>query len=128
MPNTIGLWGELPLAESAKAPKQILNEQADAFSQAMEYKLCGKVASERDTNAITVDLSILAPELNHFEVGILRVRHGVLMYPLRLENLVRSEAWLTCNNQQEFEAGLTRILQAPETRKIVSSLLAQVKG
>ena len=125
MPGNIGLWGDLPTAGAGRSPKQILGEQAAALDTAMQGKLYGKVGVDRDESVITVDLSIVAPYIHNYEVGIVRVRHGVLMYPLRLENLVRSEAWTTCNDEQEFRTALTRVLQGEETKKVISSLLIQ---
>lgn len=128
MPNEIGLWGVLPTAGNEKSPKQIMTEQADALTEAMHRSLYGKVEVEQNEHQIVVSLSIVAPGLNHFEVGIVQARHGVLIYPLRIVDMVRSIEWKTCNDENEFKTELANILQSEHTRKIISSLLLQVRG
>lgn len=128
MPSEVGLWGVLPTPGSEKSPKQILAEQADALTDAVNRDLYGKVEVEREEHNMVVSLSIVAPALNHFEAGIVQVRHGVLIYPLRVIDMVRATEWKTCNNENEFKAELAKVLQAEHTKKVISSLLVQVRG
>src|SRR5437867_8730481 len=109
--TTKNLWGELPALASSRSPKEILQEQASLLTTATKGILRGKLEVTREGDYLVFELSIQAPFLQSYEVGIVMVHHKPLMYPLSLRNIVGSHVWVDCNTEEEFVAKLEGILQ-----------------
>jgi hypothetical protein len=124
--TTKNLWGDLPLPEKdLRSPKQILSEQAGLLTSATKGKLRGKVEISRDEDYLTLELSIVAPFLDNYQIGIVTVHHKPLMYPLSLRNLVAPGPWSECNDEQEFETKLAEVFRSKAVAQTISALLTQ---
>lgn len=122
------LWGNLPLGDEAgKSPKAILDEQVKFLTEGSQHNLRGKVTTrQNDFGQIEHQLTIIAPYLNNYEVGIVVATHRAETYPVRVEELVESGIRpVDCQTDQDFEAALEKVLTSKKVRSIISSLLSQ---
>ena|SRR2546425_151786 len=127
------LWGELPKAEALRAPKVVLQEQADILYESTEGQLRGRIdTSTSPPDKIIHEFFVVAPYVNDYSVNILDVYHGALAYPAKVKNNIAKGPGLLgfipdyeCNNVEELEKALALILQSKVVRNVISSLLAQ---
>lgn len=138
--TTGSLWGDLPAPDTSDSPGRILREQANAIGQATQGALTGKVVIRRDSDSLVTDLILRAPYLNNYEIGVVSVRHGPMMYPATMYDLIGDAGragpelaigdagpGVVCRDPASYEKALKEILQSPRLRKIIASLLAQSK-
>jgi hypothetical protein len=124
--TTKNLWGDLPLpGKDFRSPKQILTEQANLLTSATKGKLRGVVQMSRSGDSLTLDLSIIAPFLDNYQIGIVAAHHKTFMYPLTMKDLVTPGAWSECNNEQEFETKLEEIFRSKAVGMTIYALLTQ---
>ena len=69
----------------------------------------------------------MAPALEGYSAAVVRVKHGVGLYPVELTN-VPKDATFKCETQDQFVAKLREVLIWPEVRGVLGSLLAQVRA
>jgi|SRR5579872_2150642 len=111
-------------------PLGILKEQAAALARKTKGLLEGRVDSYTDTfDGFLHHFRIVAPTLNNYAYELFRVRHDVMLYPLQIDwpRLGKPET-LEIKGQEAFEDSLKAILASEETRRVISTLLAQVKA
>jgi hypothetical protein len=126
---TKNLWGEIPTGDDIRLPIVVLREQAAMLAKATRGVLEGFVAQSREDNNFELELRIVAPALDHYQYTILRVLHGISIYPLRLappDTLYRD--WITCSSEEEFEQALADQLSSKSVKKVIASLLAQSRA
>ncbi len=123
------LWGTLPIAAKIETPVSILRSQASALEKLTSGRLTGHVITEKGKNDWVYHLfRIVAPALSNYSVDILSLRHGVMIYPVRVEVASADESMdANCANPEELKASLEEILQSERTRAIVTSLFAQIE-
>ncbi len=126
--TTDNLWGELPKPDNDESPADILRAQAKVLHEQTKYRLQGDVKTDSRDTTIISELTIVAPYLNGYEITVARVKHGPIMYPAKLFNLLSDEhKFVVCGDAESFKEALSRILQSDQIRKVISSLLAQSK-
>lgn len=130
------LWGELPAVQDTRTPKMILTEQAQALSDATKHILVGSVSTKGTDNDIVSHLSIVAPFLNNYRVSVLRTSQSVSeVYPVDVIDLINKINYgqrlestnYSCNNEEEFNTALRKILQSDKVHRIITNLLTQSK-
>lgn len=128
------LWGELPGVEGFLVPAAILREQAAKLGELTDNILEGKVVqSQTPDGRLIYELQIVAPALHHYRYTLLRVVHGVSVYPLTVCAYAGGGGWemdeeYTCRNEEEFIGTLESLLSSDEARRTVGWLLAQSKA
>jgi len=120
------LWGELPQADEVQSPASLLRGQAEILSEQTNGFLSGDVTTEAINDEIVTEFFVVAPFLNNYRVGILRIRHSALMYPLKITNLLKDRySSIECTDAKALEDEIARILNSTEVHQIISSLFTQ---
>ena len=93
--------------------------------------LNGDVRTTVKNNQFTMTLSIVAPAINNYTFDIVRVQHGLALYPLKVVAAGKeysAPGWIECRDEDAFITELTTILQSETVRKAVGTLIAQSKN
>jgi len=119
------LWGSLEGFKIIKTPLLILREQAELLTQATQGILQGYIHVKPEGGNNELSFYIIAKQQNQYKYEVLRITHGVKIYPVKVGNLVESKGWKNCENEAIFLGEIRSILSSQETRKIIESLLSQ---
>lgn len=120
------LWGSLPEVSPVLAPVAILREQGQMLAQATKGLLYADARVQADGSGFEVAMRIVAPSLNSYTYEILRVTHGVELYPARVG--ADGTGIVECRDQQAFEETVAKVLQSDRVRRAISGLLAQIQA
>jgi hypothetical protein len=120
-----GFWN-IPEEITTRSPNVILREQADALTQSTNSQLMGYVDISSVQENFYAELVIMAPALNNYLYRLLRVRYKVGLYPAHVTfNPTLHE--FDATDESQFVELLRALLQNPETGKVISGLLAQMR-
>ncbi|PHR98732.1 MAG: hypothetical protein COA78_25810 [Blastopirellula sp.] len=122
---TKNLWGDLSELEIVHTPRTLLEEQAAYLTSATESKIIGVVDVITSGRTFKFDLDIKVPFLNNYEFTILRVTHGISLYPVSISSQLKIENQ-KCDNEEELEEVLETILSSKEMRDILANLLSLI--
>lgn len=139
------LWGDDFVNVSVKAPVVILREQASLLGQKTKGLILGKVSANRtdSSDRLSYSFSLVVPTLDNYNYGLFSINHPVTeLYPVlfnfdteiadavppsqKIPNLHTPFWTASAASEIEFENILSQILKSEKTRKVLSSLLAQV--
>jgi len=124
--STENLWGSLDGFKKIKTPLSIVREQGELLTQATQNILKGYVKANSEGEKIIFQLFIIAMQLNQYKYEVLKVQHGVKIYPVSVFNLVEpKDRWVSCPSEEIFLSKIKSVLSSPETRKVIESLLSQ---
>ena len=119
------LWGEIPIGEAVRTPYVILGEQALLLGQKTKNVLEGRATRRlKDGKFFVVILYVVAPVLDGYTYGLVRVTHGPKLYPLRFEDLVSGEN-MECEDEDALTGALGKTLASEGVKKVIGSLLSQ---
>jgi len=106
----------------------ILQAQAVHLDEATDNLLQGH--TKRDFNGVFIvtELSIRVPILNSFQVTIVQVRHGALMYPVTVINILDNYSERVCQDPNALVEQLKAIFQSTQVKRIIASLWGQAKA
>lgn len=122
------LWGTLPDAGEVKTPLSILREQSAFLGEMTDYLLQAEVeVTTQSINELSATLFILAPALDNYKVGILRISHGLAMYPVIFTNLVSGND-VGAQDEQVYLNALKDTLSSDAVQKIIVSLLVNLRS
>jgi len=130
MPSQKNMWGEINMADLEVTPITILKQQSDILENATAGVLIGEVITNRNEfGDIIMDLYVVAPMVGHYRHNICTVTHGIAPYPATLQTAALNNGKsIPCKTKAAFENVLEKALQAPDTKKAVSSLLAHSRA
>jgi len=124
------LWPDVE-SESVLTPVAILREQADLLGQKTKNVVTARVTGGQaslygvmTSKGFVYTLSLVAPALDNYAYDILRVRHGMQIYPVQVSDLVRNKE-LQAATEEEFLAALGEVLGSPEVKNVIQVLLSQ---
>lgn len=134
--NDFDLWGDLDLkSENKNDPFEILNKQVDIFEKKVKSVLFAKLVKQNISNKnsdydLATNFQIVAPTLDHYAYTLFTLYCKIEEeYPLKIEvNFLRLskdtplQSEYKCENQQEFVAVLSDILQSDDAKRIVKNL------
>lgn len=124
---TRNLWPADLGVSSLVPPVAILKEQAKFLSQSTKGFLEGEVVTrtERGRNArpFLHEFRIRAPALGDYRYELFDVRHDFGLYPLSVRFFPTAEEF-EASSEDEFLPVLRNVLSHPETRRVISALLA----
>ncbi len=124
--STENLWGSLDDFKKIKTPLSIVREQGELLTQATQGVLRGLVRIDSEAGNFRFSLSIIAMQLNQYKYELFKVRHGIKIYPVLVQNLIKgTKTWRKCDNETSFLATIKSILSSSETRRVLESLLSQ---
>ena len=125
--TTDNLWGKLPEEDHTESPNAILEAQGYILEAATSGRLRGRLRRAVVDEQIVIDFSVVAPQVNNFQVTLIRAIHGAIMYPVRVYDLLGDPngAAVICDDSKLLKSYLANILQSPEVKRVISSLLGQ---
>jgi hypothetical protein len=118
------LWGELAPVE-ARTPVAILREQAALLGPKTQNLIEATVetTAAQFGQVLQHSFTLVVPALGNYTYHLFTVAHGITeLYPV--EVIDRKPARL--GTEQDFVEWLGKKLSSPETKKLISNLLAQV--
>ena len=122
------MWGNVPRGgKGVKRPLDYLNEQADILSRMYSYDLRGEVGQEISSGGrITIAFDIFVPSLASYRYSILKVTHGLGIYPLVLYDLANDKNY-RCDDEEHFKEALRETLSSPAVGKVIQDILTLIK-
>lgn len=119
MAASTDLWGEIE-ATQIRTPLVILREQAGLLGAKTKNLVEASVSTHANGSTFVHSLDLVIPALD-YTYNLLTIYHGPSIYPV---NVQFSEARF--DTEEQFIEWLGAKLSSPETKRIVSNLLAQV--
>jgi len=111
------LW---PSDIAADVPVNILKAQASRIGEKTKNIVEGAVRTSSDSGEMIHSFRLVAPALDNYSYELFRITHPVTLYPV----FVPAEGRLL-RSEDDFVSWLKEQLSSPQTRQIVSSLIAQ---
>jgi hypothetical protein len=123
------LWPEIEQTQVVP-PVAILREQAALLGQKTNYLLQGRVQTTVDLHGRFVhSFYIVAPALDDYTYKLFEVKHDANQYPVEADSLGRTgPLTVDLNSEQQLLDHIRKILNSDKTKRVVGSLLAQVKA
>lgn len=129
------LWGEFPAVETERTPLVILREQCAILGELTENVLEGRVRKIWKGNRFHLVMEIVAPALDNYVYTVLRVDHGIQMYPLEivrlnleLDEIGRGNLTQHCKNEAEYVNVLRENLSSDTVRRVIMGLITLGKA
>jgi hypothetical protein len=124
------LWPEIEQTQVVP-PVAILREQAALLGKKTNHLLEGRVVTSTNiSGGFTHSFDIVAPTLDDYTYRLFSISHGVIPYPV--ETTEKDErgyfSSVSLASEQELLDYIRKILNSDDTKKVVGSLLAQVKA
>jgi hypothetical protein len=113
------LWGDIQ-TEKIRTPVSILREQAALLGPKTQNIVEAKVDTRSERGDFYHYFTLVVPALDNYKYNLFAISHDIRLYPV----LVQSEG-TQLTNEQTFTEWLGRKLTSAETRKLISSLIAQ---
>jgi hypothetical protein len=119
------LWPDNFKVANEPTPESIPEAQAIDLKDKTSGKLSARVDIGTIGDRISLDFTVIAPELNGYEYRLFKVLRRV--FPsFDAEFVVAGEQPVKVTTQPEFETELTRILQSNATKRLISELLGMI--
>jgi hypothetical protein len=126
---TNDLWGELPSVENIKTPHAILLEQANLLAGKTQGLLLGTVGRGQNGQNFHSTLFINAPALNNYSYAVCTIQHELTLYPVIFySNGSPNQPPTQCSNEGQLVALLGRELTSPQTQRVITGLLIQIRA
>ena len=129
------LWPDDVAAETVTAPVTILAEQGEVLGSKTQNLVKGEVRriAGTDMHSFSYRLLLVAPALGFYGYELMRISHGVDLYPVTIaadDDVLREltgagQEELVANTQDEFVEILAAIFRTRKTRQVIRALLAQ---
>lgn len=143
------LWGTIfdNSQNLIKAPKKILEEQADEFNKRSQqlgiictitHSFEDQIASwkelgvpfgepEQKEKYLVLKMQLSVPELDNYIFVVLSVKYLVSkIYPCQIKNLISDDSWETAQSEGEFKGRLEAILSSKEMLQLLINLKSQL--
>lgn len=136
------LWPEKFSEPNEFSPKQLLEEQASLLSKitdgmvSADVKIIDPIRASNifGSNPFNFELTILGPFIDNYKHTIVRISHGVPMFPVKIliENSIGKELGIqdvgvgsttTASTSEEFEELITKVLQSARLRAIIGTII-----
>jgi hypothetical protein len=133
MATQVDFWGEID-AISDRTPLSILREQAAVLGTKTQNLVEAAVETHGRNGEFSHSLNLVVPALDHYKYQLFSIRHRVAnLYPVFVGDVHTNPALeggreMRLGNEEEFKDWLSKMLSAPETRKILGALLAQARS
>lgn len=118
-------WGTIPAAASMSTPYSILVNQGNILDKLTAGDISGYAQKTSSSGDFTIEFFLFVKNLNSYKYNLLRVQHGVGLYPLTLRPV--GNVQINCADEENFKYELKNILSSEGTIKIIQALLAQLR-
>jgi len=120
------LWGDIPRMEKVESPIAILKKQALYLGKMTNNLLEAEVKIHSNSpNQVRADLVIVAPTLGGYQVQIIRIQHGLEIYPVNIMN-IRENKGFSAADETSFLSLIKECLQSEKVQNVIKALLIQV--
>lgn len=123
--STESFWGDLEFTELMETPVTILRRQATLIGEQTNRVIEGVVETRSQDDTFIYELSLVMPSLDNYMFKLLRVEHGISLYPLEIVRLYVVSGVYPCRNEQEYLATLRELLSSTEVHSIIRALYSQ---
>lgn len=123
--STESFWGDLEFTELMETPVTILRRQAALVGEQTNWVIEGVVESRGSDDTFIYELSLVMPSLDNYMFKLLRVEHGISLYPLAIVRLCVDSGVYPCRNEQEYLTTLRELLSSTEVHSIIRALYSQ---
>ncbi|MCK4446283.1 MAG: hypothetical protein KAW56_04295 [Candidatus Marinimicrobia bacterium] len=122
------MWGEVPQSgKGIKLPFDYLREQAIILSEMYAHNLIGNVTQDVSSSGkVSIDFDIRVPPLGSYSYSLLKVVHGLDIYPLMIYGLANKTEY-KCVDEKEFKHDLRELLSSPQVKKVIENILTLIK-
>jgi hypothetical protein len=136
MANAIpDLWPDIEQSKVVP-PVAILREQAAALGNKTGHLLEGRVKTTKDeAGKLMHSFYVVAPTLDNYSYRLFSIIHGADIYPVTVQHPRRLDParrpfpqTLKLSSEKKLLDYLREVLNSEKTKRIVGSLLAQVKS
>jgi hypothetical protein len=128
--QAMDLWPQIE-AVDVRTPGTILKQQAALLGKHTKNLLEGRVLTQGRAGLFIHHFMIDAPTLN-YSMELFAVSHDLKLYPVRIEEAPSVRLDLPpgslLNSEVEFVDWLKAVFNAAETKRILSTLMAQVES
>jgi hypothetical protein len=114
------LWPEIEQTELLP-PVAILREQAALLGKKTNHLLEGQVVTKTDVGRFFHSFYIVAPALSSYTYRLFGINHDENLYPVQADSA-------SLGSEQELLEHIRKILNSDKTKRVIGSLLAQVKA
>jgi len=125
------LWPELEQSQIVP-PVAILREQATALGKKTNHLLNGRVDTRIGYDGkFRHTFYIVAPTLDDYSYELFWIEHGADQYPVKVQGPPSNDIEIlerSLDSEQELLGYIRAVLNSEKTKRVVSSLLAQVKA
>ena len=118
------LWPDIEQSQ-VTPPVAILREQAAALGRKTNYLLNGRVFTRTEGTRFIHEFEIIAPALDDYSYKLFSIEHGPDPYPVVVPT---RPAVAPIGSETELIGFVRDVLNSEKTKKVVGSLLAQVKA
>lgn len=111
--------------ELTRTPFTVLNDQAEALTEATGNRLIGATTRSVDRGGdfdAELYVSIRLQLFSNYRLTILTVDYPRQFFPLQMYDAINDRTF-ECKNQDEFEMRLQEILGSPNTTKAIKELM-----
>ena len=128
MPSQLpDLWPEDIGVSSVVAPLTVLRDQAAKLGPRTQNAVQAVVETTAECNQFVHTFFIVVPSAPTCRYRLLRVKHGLLFYPLEVTSDL-SLPNFRAGTQEEFLRALGEIFASGPAKKIIHSLIAQSRA
>jgi hypothetical protein len=120
MATRTDLWGDIEAA-NIRTPVAILREQASVLGEKTRLVIDAQVSTVIWRGDFVHHFKLVVPALEDYTYELFDIRHGVGLYPVFADNQ-------RLENEEKFIGWLRDKLSSPETKRIISNLLAQANS
>lgn len=106
-------------------PVALLRKQAALLGEKTGHAVEASIETGTRSGEFVHYFNLIVPALEDYRYELFRVRHGVDFYPLKVFDNAGSQDLAT---EEEFVNWLKALLSSDRTKKIISSLVAQVRA
>jgi hypothetical protein len=120
MAASTDLWGEIE-ATQIRTPLSILREQAAILGAKTKNLVEASVTTMVAGHLFIHKFNLIVPPLDSYTYNLFTIAYGPSIYPVIVQNTTDQ-----IDTEEQFIEWLGAKLSSPETKRIVSNLLAQV--
>jgi hypothetical protein len=109
-------------------PASILREQASLLGQKTKHLIEAEVVTSPHTDgSIMHQFYLVVPAMDNYRYRLLSVNHGVELYPLDIYFGSGPGPYAKAVSEEEFISQLKNVLSSEKTKKVIQSLLGQIR-
>lgn len=127
MSNDNNLWPSFADVPDIITPLQILKEQAAFLESSTNNLLKAEIVPNSAEGTQVFTLRILAPLVGNYSFNLLKIEHGIMLYPLK-GVFYMSNTGFKATDMEGFKQILKECFTHEETIRVIKSLISQSRS